>query len=101
MFSLVTKLKVNELSYSRSGRSQMIFKIDVLKDFCNIHRKTHALEPVFDKGLGLEIFEKETPRQVFSCEYCKIFKNSFFYRTPLVAASVVGVSDDLINYVWN
>ena len=22
-----------------------------------------------------------------SCEYCKIFKNSVFYRTPLVAAS--------------
>ena len=24
---------------------------------------------------------------MFSCEYCKLFKNSFFYRTPLVAAS--------------
>ena len=24
--------------------------------------------------------------QVFSCEYCQIFKNSFFYRTPPVAA---------------
>ena len=28
-----------------------------------------------------------TEKQVFSCEYCKIFKNSFFYRTPLAAAS--------------
>ena len=25
---------------------------------------------------------------MFSCEYCEIFKNSFFYRTPLVAVSV-------------
>ena len=25
---------------------------------------------------------------MFSCEYCEIFKNSFFYRTPLVAISV-------------
>ena len=25
--------------------------------------------------------------QVFSCEFCKIFKNTFFYKTPLVAAS--------------
>ena len=24
---------------------------------------------------------------MFSCEYCEIFKNSFFYRTPRVAAS--------------
>ena len=24
---------------------------------------------------------------MFSCKYCEIFMNSFFYRTPLVAAS--------------
>ena len=29
-----------------------------------------------------------TLAQVFSCEFCEIFKNIFFYRTPLVAASV-------------
>ena len=27
------------------------------------------------------------PTQVFSCKYCKTFKNTFFYRTPLVATS--------------
>ena len=32
-------------------------------------------------------FLKETPAQVFSCEYCDIFKNTFFHRTPLNAAS--------------
>ena len=31
--------------------------------------------------------KKETMAQVFSCEFCKIFKNTFFYRTPPVAAS--------------
>ena len=25
--------------------------------------------------------------QVFSCEFCEIFNNTFFYRTPLVAVS--------------
>ena len=30
-------------------------------------------------------FKKET----FSCEFCEIFKNTFFYRIPRVAASVV------------
>ena len=29
---------------------------------------------------------KETLTQVFSWECCEIFKNSFFYRTPTVAA---------------
>ena len=32
----------------------------------------------------------ESPAQVFSCEFCQIFKNIFIYRPPLVAASVVG-----------
>ena len=29
----------------------------------------------------------ETLAEVFSCEFCKISKDTFFYRTPLVAAS--------------
>ena len=32
---------------------------------------------------------KKSLAQVFSCKFCKIFKNTFFYRTPLVAASVL------------
>ena len=35
---------------------------------------------------GLQLYERETPAQMFSCEYCEIFKNSFFYRTPTVVA---------------
>ena len=31
--------------------------------------------------------KKETPAQVFSCEFCEISKNTYFHRTPLVAAS--------------
>ena len=31
---------------------------------------------------------KENPTQMFSCEYCKILKNTFFCRIPSVAASV-------------
>ena len=31
---------------------------------------------------------------MFSCELCKIFKNSFFYRTPLVATSVNNDSEN-------
>ena len=35
--------------------------------------------------------KKETLAQVFSCEFCEIFKNTFSHRTPLVAASVVKI----------
>ena len=38
-----------------------------------------------------KLYLKKTPTQVFFCEYCKIFKNNFFYRTPLAAASAPGV----------
>ena len=41
----------------------------------------------------LKIFNKvdlkETPAQVFLCKFWKNFKNSFFLRTPLVAASIL------------
>ena len=32
--------------------------------------------------------KKKALAQVFFCEFCKISKNTFFHRTPLVAASV-------------
>ena len=38
---------------------------------------------------ALNFIKKETPIQVFSCEYYKISKNNFFYRTPPVVASKV------------
>ena len=41
--------------------------------------------------LGLQLYLKKTPTQVFSCEYCEIFKNSLFNRTTLVASSAPGV----------
>ena len=31
--------------------------------------------------------KKENLARVFSCEFCEIFKNTLFHRTPLVAAS--------------
>ena len=31
---------------------------------------------------------KRALAQVFFCEFCEISKNTFFHRTPLVAASV-------------
>ena len=30
--------------------------------------------------------KKETQAQVFAYEFCEIFKNTFFHRTPIVAA---------------
>ena len=43
------------------------------------------LEISQNKVAGL--VKKETLAQVFSCGFCEISKNTFFYSTPPVAAS--------------
>ena len=40
------------------------------------------------KHLYQGLFINKTLTQVFSCEFCEISKDTFSYRTPLVAASV-------------
>ena len=34
-----------------------------------------------------DFIKKVILAQVFLCEFCEIFKNTYFYRTPLVATS--------------
>ena len=41
---------------------------------------------LYDKARN-EFIKKEALAQVFSCEFYEISKNTFFYRTPPVAAS--------------
>ena len=38
------------------------------------------------KSLSLATLWKKTPTQVFSCEISEVFKNTFFYSIPRVAA---------------
>ena len=66
----------------RSSCLQKFFKIGVLKHFLIFQRKTSLLGFLFFKVGGLKIvtlFKKKTSTQVFSCEYCEIFKKSYFY----------------------
>ena len=64
---------------------------------CHVHVRSSRQE-VFFKKVFLEVsqrsatlLEKGTLVQLFPCEFCKISKNTFSYRTPPVAAS--GVSE--------
>ena len=66
----------------------------VLKNFENSKGK-HLCQSLFLKNLqaeGLQLYLKNTPTQVFSCEVCEIFRNTFFYRTPRVIASTSPVA---------
>ena len=70
--------------------SIMILKVLILLDTkCRTFVKI-ALESLFNKVPGLKFVTllKKPPAQVFSCEICETFKNTYFHRTLPVAASV-------------
>ena len=80
-------------------------KKGVLRNFTNFTGKHLFQSLSFNKVAGLRsatllkkrlwpkacnFIKKETLAQVFSCEFYEISKSTFSYRTPLVAASVLG-----------
>ena len=73
-------------SMEGSSRSHLFFKIGVLKNFANFTGE-HLCWSLFLTKFFTDVI-KNTPTQVFSCEISKIFKITFFHRTPPVAASV-------------
>ena len=73
-------LSIENWSDSEMSRTNHILTKQPLKDR-NIQRKTRVLEPLFYKVADLKA------TQVLSCESCEIFKNSYFYSNPPVAAS--------------
>ena len=54
---------------TENSHSQMFFKIGVLKNF-----------PIFARKHLRWIIFLINPPQVFSCEYCKMFKNTYFEK---------------------
>ena len=70
----------------------MFYKKDVLRNFEKFTGK-HLCQRLFlNKVAGLRpkacnFIKKKSLAQMFSCEFFEISKNTFFHRTPLVAAS--------------
>ena len=74
----------------RSSHPEVFCNKSALKNFTQLTRKPLYWGLFFNKVAGLRLVtlsKKKTPTQVFSCEFCEIFNNTFFHRTPLVAAS--------------
>ena len=92
------------LQRSRNSGLQMFFKIAVLKNFA-VFRGKHLCWSLFlinFRPLGLQLYLKEAPRQVFSCEYCEIFKNSFFIETygGCFQKRTFSISGDRFNLIY-
>ena len=68
----------------RSSRLKVFCKNGVLRNFSGNFKGKHLCQsPFFNK-----VAKIETLSQVYFYEFCEIAKNTLFYRTPLVAASV-------------
>ena len=50
----------------------------VFLKFGKLHWKTSVMKSLFKKVVGLKTCNFIKKRQVFSCEYCKTFKNVYF-----------------------
>ena len=66
----------------RSSRPEVLCKKGVLKNSIKSTGKDLCQSLFFNNFI-----KKETQAQVFLCEFYEFFRNTYFYRTPLVAAS--------------
>ena len=56
----------------------MFYEIGTFKNFGNSTGKYQCQSQFLNKVADLRLIKKETLAQVFSYEFCKIFKNTFF-----------------------
>ena len=68
------------LDIHRSSCSELLFK-SILWNFAKFTEKDSVPETLI-------MLKEGSLAQVLSCEFCKISKNTFFYKTRLVASSV-------------
>ena len=74
------QFKFNSCSVTMQIQLPEVFcKMDVLRNFAKLTGK-----PVPETGQTrpATLLKKDTLAQLFSCEFCKISKNTFFNRTP-------------------
>ena len=90
----------------RSSRPEVFCKKDVFENLAKFTGK-HLRQGLFlNKVAGLRpkacnFLKKETLAQVLSCECYEVFKNTYFYRTPLVAASEKLISEKKIAIAYS
>ena len=91
-------IKSNEMkggclnNHGRSSSPEVFYKKAVLRNFAKLTGKHLRQSLFFGKVAGLSpatLLKKRLWHSYFSCEYCEICKNTFSYRIPPVAASVM------------
>ena len=81
-FVVINSSKPGVTSF-RNSHMGLFFQKGGLKNFAKLTGK-HLSQRCSPEAC--KFFKKETLAQVFSCEFCEILKDTFFYRSPPVAA---------------
>ena len=92
------------LSFAMTDKEAVVLRCSVKKVLLEISQNSQENTCARDSfliNLHLNFIEKESLAQVFSCEFCEISKNTFFYRTPLVAASVDSITATSLKFINN
>ena len=82
LFSQISRMEfvlMDKWNY-RSSHPEVFCKTGVLRNYAIFTRKHLCLSLFFKKVVdwNLQFYKKETLAQVFSYEFCEIFKNTFF-----------------------
>ena len=89
LFLKIAVMKIGALCLQRTcnfiNTKAVVRWCSLKKMFLEILRNSR--ESTCTRVFFLKFIKKETVAQVFSCEFWEMSKNTFFYRTPLVAAS--------------
>ena len=88
-FSVATSDWQTTASQSNSMSFLQLFKLRwIYRTIKKLKSSVTSEDSVMEKNvwLSLQIINKGTLAQGFSCDFWKIFKNTFFHRTPPVAA---------------
>ena len=87
-------IQVDIYTRERGSQQRCSIKKGVLKNFTKFTGKRLCQSIFFNKVIKkfLKFIKKETLAQVFSCEFCEIFKNTFLQNTsgPLLLARYSG-----------
>ena len=86
--------KHNSSYFFRSGHQTCSMKKGVLRNFTKFTGK-HLCRTLFFKPKACNFIKKETPAQMFSCEFCEIFRNTFFTEHLWKTASIFLISFDV------
>ena len=84
--SFSQRTSVTEASVQRCSVKKVFLVISQNSQEYNCVRDSFLIKL---QAKGCNFIKKEYLAQVFSCEFCEISRNTFFYRTPTVATSGV------------